>query len=91
MDRKALAWIKGPTNQHKPKNKVVIHHPGEITTIKTQYRWNGGLKHAKGRPPGLPQAGQPITPLSQGQATVNHLKEQIKATVQRSAATWQDP
>jgi hypothetical protein len=59
--------------------------------IKTQHRWNGGPKRASGRPPGLPQAIQSTTTLCQDEATVNRLREQIRGTVQRSVATWQDP
>ena len=30
----ALAWIKGPTSQLKPKSKSVIHLPGPITSVE---------------------------------------------------------
>ena len=33
-DRKALAWIQGPTSQLKFKCKSVIHLPGQITRVE---------------------------------------------------------
>ena len=49
----ALAWIKGPTSQLKPKSKSVIHLPGPITSVEC----NVGATEGRD----VPERGRPAT------------------------------
>ena len=91
VDRKALPWIKGPTKQCQIKLKTVEHLPRTITSVRVRHRCNGGLKGARGRPAGLPQAGWPSNCPRQVQATVTDPRKRSEMSTQRRWPDGEDP